>query len=231
MVKTSERGGRIHHRIRDDIIRGNWAPGEKLQPTSLSEFYSTSTTVVREALTRLAGETFVVVEPNRGFFVPRLSLDGLRDITEVRCRSEQLAVEFAIERGDLLWESELMAAHHQLSRTPRRGPDDPDHLADNWAIAHRAFHAKLIEASRVPVLLELSRQLADSTELYRRWAAPSSAASTRDVESEHEAILTAALDRDAPLASRLLREHYERTVQVVLRSGLLEGVVGVPAAD
>ncbi|CAN5230822.1 GntR family transcriptional regulator [soil metagenome] len=230
MVKAQERGTRIHDRIRLDILHGTWAPGQKLQPTTLSGIYDTSTTVVREALTRLAGENFLEVEPNRGFFVPLLSLNVLRDLTEVRCRTESLAAELAIERGDLDWESDLIAAHHQLSRTPRRGTDDPEHVADNWSEVHRNFHAKLIEACRVPVLIELSRRLSDSTELYRRWAAPSPAASSRDVEREHEELLAAALGRDAALTSALLRDHYEKTVQVVLESGLAEGVEGTANA-
>jgi DNA-binding GntR family transcriptional regulator len=226
-MKTRSRVLGVHERIRSDVLNGRWMPGEKLQPVTLADQYRTSTTVIREALTRLAGEKFVVVEPNRGFFVPRLSLSVLRDLTEVRCRTESLALELTIQRGDLAWESELIACHHQLSRTPRRGKDDPHHVFEAWAIAHRAFHAKLIEACNVPVLINLSRQLSDSTELYRRWAAPSPAAGVRDVEREHSDILEATLARDAALASQLLRKHYETTVDVVLNSGLVEGV-GAP---
>lgn len=224
MARTPLNSMRIHDVVRRDILAGQWKPGERLQPTSLAARYDTSTTVVREALTRLAGENFVDVEPNRGFFVPTLSLDVLRDLTEVRCRTEALAVEFAVERGDLTWESDLMAAHHTLSRTPRWTEDDPLHIAETWSDAHRAFHARLIEACEVPVLMELARRLADATELYRRWAAPSTASRTRDAVAEHEEILAAVLNRDAVLASKLLRQHYERTVDVVLRSGFLEGV-------
>jgi DNA-binding GntR family transcriptional regulator len=224
-VNKSLRGrAAVHEHIRADVLDGRWTPGEKLQPITLSELYETSTTVIREALTRLAGERFVRVEPNRGFFVPRLSLDQLRDITEVRCRNEGLALELAITRGDLTWESELIAAHYQLSHTQRRGPDDPAHVAEAWSEAHRAFHTKLIEACNVPVLLNLARQLSDSTELYRRWAAPSPAAGSRNVEQEHREILEATVARDATAATKLLRKHYETTVDVVLRSGLVEGV-------
>ncbi|MES2172284.1 MAG: GntR family transcriptional regulator [Actinomycetota bacterium] len=214
----------VHEFIRADVLKGRWAPGEKLQPVTLSEHYKTSTTVIREALTRLAGEKFIAVEPNRGFFVPTLSLAELEDLTRVRCEIEGLALELAIERGDIVWESALTAAHHQLSRTPRRGPDDPQHVAEEWTSAHRAFHAKLIEACNVPVILEFSRQLADSTELYRQWAAPSSAASGRNVEAEHAEILEATLEHNAPLAAELLARHYQRTVDVVLHSGLVDGV-------
>jgi len=223
-TKTQRRSATVHEHIRADVLGGRWAPGERLQPVALSKLYDTSTTVIREALTRLAGERFVFVEPNRGFFVPRLSLDQLRDITEVRCRNEGLALELAITRGDLTWESELIATHYQLSHTPRRGEDDPAHVAEAWSDAHRAFHAKLIEASNVPVLLSLARQLSDSTELFRRWAAPSPAAESRNVEQEHREILEATVARDAVRATALLRHHYEKTVEVVLRSGLVEGV-------
>jgi DNA-binding GntR family transcriptional regulator len=223
-LKLPNRGSGVYGRIREDVLNGRWKPGEKLQPVSLSARYESSTTVVREALTKLAGEKFVLVEPNRGFFVPRLSLDELRDLTEVRCVTEGLALELATQRGDLAWESELIAAHHTLSRTPRREHDDPQRVADDWADAHREFHSKLIEACRVPQLIELSRQLWDTTELYRRWAAPTPDGLSRDAEHEHAAILEATLGRESARASRLLREHYETTVDIVLRAGLVEGV-------
>lgn len=224
-MSVENRGVRIHDLVREDVLQGEWKPGDRLQPKTLAERYETSTTVVREALTRLAGEGFVRVERNRGFFVPQLSLSSLKDLTEVRCRTEELALELAIERGDLQWESDVTAAHHALSRTPRRGANDPEHVAESWALAHRAFHRRLIEACDVPVLLSLSNHLADATELYRRWAAPSEAALSRDVEAEHEAIMRAALSRDAPRAAALIREHYERTVDVVLQSGLTEQAI------
>lgn len=223
-AKVSSIPNVVHERIRTDILNGRWVPGEKLQPAVVAADYDTSTTVIREALTRLVGEKFVVLEPNRGFFVPHLSLDELRDLTEVRCRAEGLAIELALDRGDIAWESRLIAAHHGLARTPRRHEEDPLSVADAWADAHRLFHRTLLEACEVPVLMELSRQLSYSTELYRRWAATSVAGKARNIEKEHERILEAALSRDAELTSRLIRTHYETTAGVILKSGLLDGV-------
>ena len=208
--------------IRSDLIRGEWGPGERLQPMRLAERYATSTTVIREALTRLVGEGLIHVEPNRGFFVPTLEPQTLRDITTVRGVAEGLAIEFAIGRGDVDWESSVIAAHHRLTRTPRRLPDDPGHVIEAWSTAHRAFHDSLIAGAGVPLLESFCSQLAQSTELYRRWASPSSLALQRTVEEEHAAIVAAVLDRDPPLAARLLREHYQRTADVILDSGLIE---------
>jgi DNA-binding GntR family transcriptional regulator len=231
MARLREPKITVRDHIKSDILHGRWVPGERLAPAALASVYAISTTVVREALTRLTGEGFVRLEPNRGFFVPELSLTVLRDLTEVRCRSEALAIELAIARGGLGWESRLVAAHHELAHTPRRRSDDHTQYSDDWARAHAKFHLTLIEGCQVPVLISLTSQLADSTEFYRRWSAPSPAASRRDVESEHSRILEAVLAGRASLASALLRDHYERTVQIVLDSGLLKGVSNSDQTD
>lgn len=216
----SNSGARTSEIITADILRGAWGPGERLQPHRLAEDYKVSTTVVREALSRMAGDGLVIVQPNRGFFIPDLQPQELRDITELRCVSEALAIRLAIERGDLEWESELIATHHLLARTPRRDPET-GRTSNEWMRAHRAFHAKLLEASSCAPMLRLAENLGASTELYRRWAAPTQAGAKRDVEAEHKAILDATVARDPELAARLLREHYEESVAVILSSGLV----------
>lgn len=213
-------GIRTIDELRCAILAGEWEPGEKLPPAALAERFRTSTTVVREALTRLSGADLVVAKPNRGFFVRDLTLRELSDITELRCTTEALALRLSLERGDVQWESDVIATHHQLVRTPRRRRDDPTHISEDWASAHRRFHLALLGACDCEPMIRLASNLADSTELYRRWAAPSAAATVRNVEEEHRLILEAVLARDCDRAAELLRSHYEATVQVVLQSGL-----------
>lgn len=216
----------MYEDIRLAILHGRYVPGERLQPFTLAQTFGASTTVVREALTSLAAEAFVTVEPNKGFFVPRLSIEELRDVTTVRCTAESLAITMAIERGDLEWESSVLAIHHQLGRTPRRSIEAPEQLDEEWARVHRLFHATLLEASAVPVLTEWCRSMAAMTELYRRWAAPLPPARGRQVETEHAAIVDAVVARDAPLAAARLQEHYQNTLQVIEQSGLVRAAAG-----
>ena len=223
----AEAGMQVVDQIRSAILGGQWPPGERLPPAAMAAQFGTSSTVVREALTKLSGDGLVAFERNRGFFVRRLDLQELRDITELRCVSEALAARLAVERGDLQWESELIAAHHQLARTPRRLPDAPESINAEWTAMHRAFHAKLLEPCASVHMLRLADNLADSTELYRRWAATSDAAVHRDVEREHADILEAALGREAGRLGTLLRAHYETTVDVVLEAGLVHGQAAV----
>lgn len=217
----------ITGQLRDEILDGRWRPGQQLQLTQIAERYATSTTVVREALLRLNGERLVRLRPNRGFFVSELSLGELSDLTEYRTVTEQLGVRLSVARGDLSWESKLIAAHHTMSRTAIRDPANSRHLSSEWVAAHRTFHAILIEACNLEVLTETAASLADMTELYRRWSVPAVEQEDRDVLAEDTAILEAALDRDAERTAELIRRHYDITLQIILAAGLaLDAVAG-----
>lgn len=218
----SSSGVRVFESLRKLILSGEWAPGSKLQPATLAKQLETSTTVVREALLQLTGNGLVVSQTNRGFFVKDLNLQELADLTELRIQTESLAMKLAIERGELDWESEIIAANYQLRRTPRRSVDNPNRVDFTWQDLHKGFHLKLLEASNCEPMIRIASDLFDSTELYRCWAAQHVAPDTRDVEGEHQAILNAIIDRDSERAAAAIRFHYEATVEVVLRSGLIE---------
>lgn len=212
--------------IRDElqrrIVSGVWAPGERLQLSALSEEFQTSSTVIREALTRLTGERLVVLRPNRGYFLPTLSMDELKDLTRMRSANEALAVSMAIERGGVDWESRVLAAHHTMGRIPKRDKDG--RINPEWAAAHQRFHYELLSACGMPMLLDLCGTLSDLQQLYNRWASRSTDWSGRNLSKEHQAILDAALDRDAERAARLLAEHYEGTMDAIIGLGVEVGL-------
>lgn len=210
----------VREQLREDILDGKWAPGEKLQLASLSDRYTTSSTVVREALTQLTGARLIELKPNRGFFIPTLSLNELRDFNELRCLSEEFGIKLAIQRGDLEWESEVFASHHKLERTERLINGEPGTLSPDWISAHRDFHVQLMSACELPVLIDLSAVLFDSTTMYRRWVKKAPSIASRRIDEEHKAILQAVLDRDATQAGRLLREHYTASMELILDVGL-----------
>lgn len=223
---TSETLSRaVREKLREDILGGEWAPGEKLQLASLSERYATSSTVVREALTQLTGNRLIELKPNRGFFIPTLSLKELRDFNELRCLSEEFGVKLAIERGDLQWESEVFASHHKLDRTDRFNEDGS--LNPAWITAHRDFHVHLMSACDLPVLVDLSANLFDTTTLYRRWADASRLPRGRSIEQEHRDILASVLARDSERAGKLLRDHYSKSMEMILKVGLLPAATSV----
>jgi DNA-binding GntR family transcriptional regulator len=66
----------------DGVMRGRYAPGQRLIAGDLAEEYQVSRAPVREALHMLAGEGVVELTPNRGARIRRLSPPELVDFLE-----------------------------------------------------------------------------------------------------------------------------------------------------
>ena len=73
-------GGQIFNRIRDDILSGNYTPGEELKEATLGKQLGVSRTPVREALRQLDLEGLVEIAPNRGAKVIGISRKDVEDI-------------------------------------------------------------------------------------------------------------------------------------------------------
>ena len=232
-----ERRGRslvqeVYEAIRSDVMFGRRLPSSRLHLSQLAEQHDVSLSVVREAVTRLAGEDLIEATPQRGFRVRSLSLDHLSDLTSVRIQIETLAVRQAIAKGDVTWEANLVAASHRLAMTPMYHDDGAGNTG--WMAAHGAFHAALAAAAGSPVLERVRRQLYDASELYRYWSSSLShhQGPRAHVADEHKAILDAALTRDADLASDLLTQHLAATARylesVAADVDALSGDIGNP---
>lgn len=207
--------GAAYDRLRAEILSGRLRPGERLKFAALSQRLDVSVSVLREALAKLTAEKLVVSAPQQGFRVTPLSTDDLEDLTAVRCDIEGLAFRYSIERGDLAWESRVIAAHHTLANTPMTVEGDPKLFSEAWATAHSHFHATLFDACGSGRLYDLAASLRDSAELYRRWSRPIGDQG-RDIAGEHKKIMEAALARDADEGVALLRAHISRTTRKLL---------------
>src|SRR5215470_20157979 len=82
-----------YRRIRTDIVFGRLRPGQKLRLEGLKEDYGVSVTTLREILSRLAADGFVLAEGRRGFEVAPVSVPELKGLAELRLLLESHAME------------------------------------------------------------------------------------------------------------------------------------------
>ncbi|GAA3290498.1 GntR family transcriptional regulator [Streptomyces cinereospinus] len=205
------RGGVVYALIREDIFQGVLKPGQRLRLVELAQRFSVSQSVVREALTRLSEQGLVRAAPQQGFRVVTISLDDLNELTEARIEIETLVLRRSIERGDLKWEADVVAAHHHLAGTTGVLPDGT--LNNAWFPVHEHFHQTLLQACDNARLLAAAVSLRDAATLYRRWSRPVGGDTGRDVAAEHQALVDAVLRRDSDGAVALLTRHIDRTSQ------------------
>ncbi|MTD58420.1 GntR family transcriptional regulator [Amycolatopsis pithecellobii] len=230
MVKRGGSGTRadeLYERIRADIFTARLQPGQRLKFPELCENYGTSVGPVREALTKLAGERLVVLQPHLGYAVTGLSAAELTELTTVRVDVEGLAFRRAMLHGDDVWESEVVAAHHLLGLRDRQV--ETDGRGDAWYLAHEAFHAALLAGCGNRRLIEITRGLRAETELYRRWAAPMLEENERDPGAEHKALAEVAVHRDIDRGVELLQDHIAFTTQMLLGQLLPTDVSAIEA--
>ena len=205
----------VYEHLRQEVLAGRFEPGAKLPPAALAKEYGVSLGVVREALTRLTEQELAVSERNRGFQVIEISTDRLEQLLEARQLNECRALVLSIERGDIDWESNVVAAHHRMTNTPVYRVEDEVHSNAEFALAHKTFHFSLLEACANEYLLSTCNRLFDAGELYRRWSVPM-LGSRPHAGREHKAILSAALQRDGERAAELYASHIATTSRLVI---------------
>jgi DNA-binding GntR family transcriptional regulator len=204
----------VFERLRNDILNGAFAPGEKLRIEAIRTRYEAGNSPVREALNRLSAAGLVQQRDQRGFVVAPISLDDLEELTETRCWVEEIALRRSIARHRKPWEEGLVLAFHRLSRTRRSSSTEAYVANPEWDTLHHAFHMALLADCGSRWLLQFCAQLCDQAFRYRRIAA-AEVFPKRQKADEHERILRAAIDGRADEAVKLLHEHYRLTGRII----------------
>jgi GntR family transcriptional regulator, carbon starvation induced regulator len=205
---TRPRGTSLPDEIRADILRARFAPGEKLRLKMLSDHYGCGGSPIREALSHLAAEGWVIRIDNRGFQVSAMSRQEFDDILMNRCLLEEAALRRSIERGGEDWEERIIVCHFRLAKLDRvtaSGVINP-----SWETAHRQFHMSLIAACDSPILLASCGRLYDLNIRYRHFSGRI-AYPRRQVADEHSKIKDLVLARDTEGAVERLLRHYTDT--------------------
>jgi DNA-binding GntR family transcriptional regulator len=208
--------------LRSELLNGVLHPSQKLKMVELTERFGVSQSVVREALTRLTEQGLLVATPQRGFRVRDLSIEDIAELTETRVQVESLALRLAVERGDLQWETAILAAHHRLERTPVTRDDGT--FNEDWSVQHRDFHQALLAGCSNRRLESVATSLRDGAELYRRWYWVLTDDHQRDLAAEHRQLKELALAREADRAIKVLTEHIDRAPSLLIAYAREHGV-------
>ena len=200
-------------RLRDLIVEGEMAPGERVSERALCERFGVSRTPLREALKVLSREGLVALTQNRGATVTELTLADLEEAFPVMAALEALTGELAAAEATAAEISAIRRLHEAMSAAFAEG-DRARYLPLN-----DDFHAALSATARNPLLAEMKRGLETRIRRGRRRASLSQTR-WREAISEHDEIVAALEARDGPRLSETLRRHMEnklRALRAMLR--------------
>jgi GntR family transcriptional regulator, galactonate operon transcriptional repressor len=234
MLRTSQRSvyrgihGSVVAHIGEQIIRGDIAPGDSLDPAKIEQDLGVSRTVVREALRVLTAKGMVEARPKRGTHVlPRdhwSLLDGdvlrwqlanqsdetfMQNLAEVRAMVEPAGARLAAERRT---ESDLEALREAFDALA-----DPEATGDEVVEADLAFHRLLLFAAhnellqRMEIVIEAGLRVRDLlVHGHGTWA---------DSVPAHAAVLEAVVAQDGPAAEQAVQhllDQADRDVRALL---------------
>lgn len=200
----TRQGQDAYSRLLEEIRRGDLKPGDRLVELDLAERFGISRTPVREAIRQLESDGLVAHRPRTGAVVRTLDYAEIAELYEMRAVLEATAARFAARAASDIEIDELAAINRDMAAST-------SHFEIN-----RQFHTVLLNAARNRFLIR-SVEAVQKTLLI---LGPSTLAESQRAEeaiAEHEAIVTAIADRDAPRAEAAMRAHIEAAYRARLR--------------
>lgn len=192
------------------IIRGEFAPGQKLTLRAVARALGVSTTPARDAITRLIGEGALANLGPKTVVLPPLTKPALDEVTAIRLSLEGMAAVFATARIGATDIVTLKAIQNRINAALDHG-DYANALKHN-----KEFHFLIYASSAMPRLVSMIESLWLRTgpslnDLYPEFAM------SRVGVSNHMAAIAGLEARD-PLRVRAaiekdIRDGYDRLVQ------------------
>ena len=197
--------------IRQAIINGTFAPGERLMEIQLADEMGVSRTPVREAIRKLELEGFVVMIPRRGTYVADMSLKDINDVYEIRTSLETLAAGLAAERisGEQLEEMQflLLQIQHGIDE------NNMDKIVENDV----AFHDVLYRASGNERLRNIINNLREQLTGIRR-TSMRYPGRLKDTQEEHRSLVDSIARHDVEGSQEAARVHLENAERTLMAS-------------
>lgn len=136
---------RVLVQLRDLILKGTFAPGERLAEIPLAEKLEASRTPVRLALTTLEHEGLIEQSPGGGYQMRRYTAQEVSDAIRVRGVLEGMAARLIAENGV---PRQLARELHECLKEGDEAVNKPSMELDDYATyveVNNRFHALLVE--------------------------------------------------------------------------------------
>lgn len=197
--------------LRQAILKGDLAPGERLMEIQLANQLGVSRTPIREAIRKLELEGLVIMIPRRGAEVAKITEKDLKDVLEVRTSLEELAIGLACER---ITDEKIERLKESLDQFHKViCGNDLTKIAE----CDVAFHDVIFSATENARLIQIVNNLREQMYRYRLEYLKDFSTHMR-LYIEHKKIYEAVAARDKKLARQLITEHIYHQELTVIRN-------------
>ncbi|KWX23847.1 GntR family transcriptional regulator [Mycolicibacterium wolinskyi] len=193
--------------IRDAIVNGTLAPGEKLRDPELEEWLGISRTPIREALARLESAGLVHTTPGRSTVVSAIDRTAVLNAQSVAAAMHALAIRTAVPLMDESHFDTMAQANKRFAQALSRGDAEAAMRGDD------EFHSVAVRACRNDVIEQVLEQVTPA--LRRLEYLRFSSLAGRDSIAQHKEIITLCRKNDAEAAAVATERNWQTLSQVV----------------
>jgi DNA-binding GntR family transcriptional regulator len=190
---------RIYQSVFTSVMSQRLTPGTKLPEAALCELFGVGRTVVQKALQKLAHEHIVELRPNRGAIVAMPTPEETREIFEARRSLESAVLALAVKNAT---KADLAKLRRQLKEEHAAMHD---YAQTDWARLASAFHLRVAELCRNPILQRYLSELVSRCSLIVALHEPSGYAACE--HDEHTSIVDFIEKGDTAGAIAAMEEH------------------------
>jgi DNA-binding GntR family transcriptional regulator len=201
----------VVEQLRQMIVGGDFAPGDRLVEAPLCEHFSVSRTVVREAIRQLESEGLVTIIANHGPVVTELSAADAQALYEVRMSLEGLAGVLFAERASQDQRAELVAAVEEVAAA-----FEQSNLHGRLAAKDR-FYDVLVDGAGNPMVRQMLRGIHARVQLLRGLSLQAPGRADKSL-AELRRIVEAATTGDGDAARIACEEHVRQAGKLVLET-------------
>ena len=201
----------VYDTIRDAILSGRHAPGQRLVTDELAKALGVSRMPVREALHRLEVAGLITITPHKGAVVNKHSEAEIAEIYHIRAVLEGLATRLAASKLTPVDHKRLDALLDEMEGAVRA-----QNLEKVLAV-NRDFHIVIWKAAGAPRLRELLENLYDTSQRFRNISVLLPGR-LEQITQDHRRIARALARGDVAAAERHASEHHEGTARRLLHS-------------
>jgi DNA-binding GntR family transcriptional regulator len=199
---------RVYQEIKWRIVYGRYRPGTHVSEATLARVYHASRTPIREALTRLSGDGYVVSVPGHGFVIAPITVTMVRNTFQLRRILESAAGEAAAMTAT---SAEIREMRRLAEYSFSQADEDGYRLAlagnveFHLAVA-KATHNDLLVDSVYNCLMQMYRVLSLGGDFIR----------FEGVATDHTAVVDAIEARDSEQARKAVERHIDRGAELIM---------------
>ena len=198
----------VYQILRDEICRGDYPAGYRLQELELTEHLNVSRSPVREALRQLVSDGLLIEVPNKGVYVKEFSARDIQEIFDMRVMLEGYGIYHSKKNMTSSRLERLLEILERLEDTYARGD------LETYTRCDEELHERLVRLGDNSLVNDTYERVRSMNQQFRVLSLMSQRRFAESLD-EHRTIIHALATGDVKTADVVNRRHLELACNTV----------------